>query len=324
MAQFGRVLWRGEARGARVTLSTRSGNTETPDTTWSAWEGGATPAEGRRIASPPARYLQWRMELSSGEPRIESVEAAWREQNLPPRIEDLVVAPQGLGFREGDLLPRTEPITQNLPGGQKVEYSINPAAGPAGMRALPAWARGLRTVQWKGSDPNGDPLKYRVEVRAEPAGDWIQLEDDLEGTAFTWDTQALPDGRYRLRITATDAAGNAVGEERTAEAVSEPFGIDNSPPAVTALDVRPDGQGVRLTARAEDRGSTLSRFEVSIDDGAWRAVSPDGGLADDRELSIRARLDNVKPGEHTVSVRAIDLAGNTATRAAQVRVSAGR
>jgi hypothetical protein len=264
------------------------------------------------------------MTLVGGEPRIESVDAAWREQNLPPRIEDVVVAPQGQGFREGDLMPRTEPVTQTLAGGQKVEYSINPSGGNAAMRALPNFARGLRTVQWKGSDPNGDPLRYRVDVRTEPSGEWMKIDDELEGSAFTWDTQALPDGRYRLRVTVTDALGNAIGEERSSEAVSEPFGVDNSPPTVVSLEAAGETKAIRVTARALDAGSPLSRVEVSVDDGNWRIVSPEGGLADDRELSIRARLPDVAPGPHTISVRAVDLAGNAATRAVQVKVPAGR
>lgn len=324
MVRFGRIRWHGDPHGSRVEIETRSGNTETPDTTWSAWHGAATGHEGRRVDSPAARYLQWRVALSGGEPRIESVDVAWREQNLPPRIDEVLVAPQGQGFREGDLMPRTDPVTQTLPGGQKVEYSINPSTGPSSLRALPTWARGLRTVQWKASDPNGDPLRYRVDVRREPSGDWMKIDENLDGTAFTWDTQALPDGRYRLRIIVTDEPGNAVGEERTAEATSEPFAVDNSPPSVTALEARGEGEGIHVIARAEDAAGVLSRMEVAIDDGKWRIVSPEGGLADDRELSIRTRLPDIKPGAHTVSVRAVDLAGNAATRAVQVKVLGGR
>ena len=31
------------------------------------------------------------------------MEAAWREENLPPRIEEVTVAPQGQSFRDGEL-----------------------------------------------------------------------------------------------------------------------------------------------------------------------------------------------------------------------------
>ena len=217
-ARFGRIRWRGEPRASHVEIHTRSGNTDDPDTTWSEWKGGAAEPEGLRIASPAARYLQWKIVLAGGNPRIESVEAAWREENLAPHIDDLVVAPQGQGFREGELLPRSESVTQSLPGGQKVEYSLNPTPTPLVLRSLPMWARGIRTVQWKGSDPNGDPLHYRIDVRTEAGGPWIKVAENLDTPTYSWDTNGLPDGRYRLRVTAADEQSNAVGEERTDEA----------------------------------------------------------------------------------------------------------
>ena len=43
-----------------VQSVTRSGNTATPDETWSAWSKPYSNADGEQIASPNARYLQWR------------------------------------------------------------------------------------------------------------------------------------------------------------------------------------------------------------------------------------------------------------------------
>jgi hypothetical protein len=68
----------------------------------------------------------------------------------------------------------------------------------------------------------------------------------------------------------------------------------------------------------------LTRVEASIDDGDWQTVTPDGGLADDRALTFRARLPEVKPGAHTVAIRVVDLAGNVASRAVHVSVPAKR
>src|SRR5204862_188463 len=82
-----------------------------------------------------------------------------------PRIEELTVAPQGQGFREGEMSARTETVTQTLAAGQKVEYSAT-IGGARPVRELPLWARGLRTLSWRGVDPNGDPLRYKVAVRA--------------------------------------------------------------------------------------------------------------------------------------------------------------
>ena len=324
IARFGRVRWHGAAGGGRVELFTRSGNSDPPDTTWSRWEGGASGADGRRSASPQARFFQWKVELAGGDPRVESVETAWREQNLPPRVEELVVAPQAHAFREGELTPRAEAITQTLPGGQKVEYSLQPPASPRSLRELPMWARGLRTVQWRGADPNGDALRYRVDVREEGQNAWIEVGKDLEASSFTWDTNGLPDGRFRLRVTVTDAASNAVGEERTESVMSEPFTVDNTPPALTALEARGVEGGVEVSGSAEDSRSPIGRVEVSVDDTDWRAITPASGMSDERELSFRARIPNLAPGDHTVAVRVVDLAGNSALRSTRVASPARR
>ena len=54
-ATFGRLAWRAEGQ---VELETRSGNTETPDATWSAWSKPLT--EPGDVSSPPGRYAQMR------------------------------------------------------------------------------------------------------------------------------------------------------------------------------------------------------------------------------------------------------------------------
>lgn len=315
-ARFGRLRWNGSGP---LRFATRSGNSETPDTTWSRWQPVDGGDDGGRVASPAARYLQWRVTLGGGESRVSDVAIAWREPNLAPRIEDVSVAPQGQGFREGELGARTEAITQTLPGGQKIEYSATMSANKP-VRELPLWARGLRSLSWKASDPNGDPLKFRVEVRREDGGEWVEIGKDLDASMFTWNTNSLPDGRYRLRVTASDAAANPIGEERSAEITSEPFGVDNTAPEIVELA----GEGARIRGRAVDAVSPVVRLEVAVDDGEWRAVSPEGGIGDSRTARFEFTLPGLAPGEHLVSVRAIDLAGNSVTRAIAVKVSAGR
>lgn len=319
-ARFGRVAWRGHLGGGAVEVFTRSGNTDPPDTTWSPWK--TTPKDAPSVA-PAARYLQWKLALSGGDPRVDAVEAAWRERNLAPRIEDVAVAPQGIGFREGQLQPRTDPVTQALPGGQRVEYSMSGSPQKT-LRELPAWARGLRTLQWKASDPNGDEMRYRADLSIEGQDVWTKLGEDLEATSFTWDSRGQPDGRYRIRVRATDAPGNAVGEALVAEAVSEPFTVDNTAPVVTALDLRPEPGAIAVTGRAADGQSLLSRIEIEIDDEDWRMLSPEGGLSDASDLSFSVRLPEVATGEHSVAIRAVDQAGNSVTRSARVRVPAKR
>ena len=65
VATWGAIRWRATGRAGQVQIVTRSGNTATPDETWSAWSNAYTNADGERIGSPNARYLQWRATLTS-------------------------------------------------------------------------------------------------------------------------------------------------------------------------------------------------------------------------------------------------------------------
>jgi hypothetical protein len=316
-ARFGRV--RAVGSGS-YSFSTRTGNGDTPDTTWSHWQ--AVAGDGA-VASPPGRFLQWKVRAGSADARVDEVSVSWRETNQAPRVEDLSVAPQGQAFREGDMSQRTESITQTLVGGQKVEYSAT-IGGTRPLREMPLWARGMRTLSWRGVDPNGDALRFKVAVRAEAAGDWIEIAKDLEVSVLTWNTNTLSDGRYRVKVIASDAEGNAVGEALTAEAVSEPFSIDNTPPQVSALEAKVEAAGVAVSGAAADGEGWLQRLDLSTDDGAWHSLAPDGGLSDAPRLTFHALLKELTPGPHLVSVRAVDAAGNAATRAVRVVVAGGK
>ena len=146
------------------------------------------------------------------------------------------------------------------------------------------------------------------------------MTDKADDNAFTWDTNSLPDGRYRLRVTASDSPSNAVGEELAAIDETAAFTVDNTPPRVTALNAVGERGAVRIEAEAEDEGSVLSELDVAIDDEDWRPVTPDGGLTDSPHARLHAFLPDIAPGEHTLSVRAVDLAGNSTTRGARVTV----
>ena len=71
--------------GTEVTFETRSGNSATPDGSWSGWEAVGS---GGAIASPSGRYIQYRANLSSTDasvsPTIEQVTIIYRRDATPP------------------------------------------------------------------------------------------------------------------------------------------------------------------------------------------------------------------------------------------------
>ena len=103
IATWGTLSWRGTASGGnRIELFTRSGNTATPDETWSAWSAAYTNAEGSPITSPKTRYLQWRAVLTGtgDSPVLTSVTAAYLQRNLRPQVRSVTVHPPGIVFQK--------------------------------------------------------------------------------------------------------------------------------------------------------------------------------------------------------------------------------
>jgi hypothetical protein len=63
LAIWGTASWTANVpSGTTLVVETRSGNTATPDNTWSAW---AAVLSGQTVASPSARFLQYRVKLTS-------------------------------------------------------------------------------------------------------------------------------------------------------------------------------------------------------------------------------------------------------------------
>ncbi|HTA19522.1 MAG TPA: hypothetical protein VK989_09530, partial [Polyangia bacterium] len=89
-AQFGLLRWHGN-KG--VTIETRSGITAKPDEAWSAFQrlGDARASEGGgagQVASPAARYVQYRVTLAGDGARLGDVTLAYLPQNQRARVTE--------------------------------------------------------------------------------------------------------------------------------------------------------------------------------------------------------------------------------------------
>ena len=62
-ARWGRLHWTGDMANGSVAFRTRTGNNLRPDATWSDWSPPEK-ANDAQIASPNARYVQWRAEFA--------------------------------------------------------------------------------------------------------------------------------------------------------------------------------------------------------------------------------------------------------------------
>ncbi|MFH1502231.1 MAG: hypothetical protein ABIG03_04215 [Candidatus Eisenbacteria bacterium] len=310
-AFWGELSWKADVpAGAGVVLSTRSGNTDVPGDAWSEWAPVRGSGEGR-IESPPARRLQWKAELAGGRggsPVLRSVEAAYVRENLPPRVGPVVVYEPGEIATNGGGLPSQ--ASQTLPSGVEVSYSLDAQGGRTD--GVPALLRGVRTAEWDALDPNGDALEFEVWMRSDEESDWKLVADGLDRTLHTWDSTSMPDGRYGLRVVASDRPGNPSGGAASAEAASSPFVVDNSPPAFGEIDVTADGTAVRVRGEVADDWTQIRRVEVALDYGEWEEAGPSDGSYDSKSEGFEASVEAPPDGERAVAVRAVDRAGNVA------------
>ena len=325
VASWGAIRWRASARPGQVQITTRSGNTATPDETWSSWSKPYANAAGEQIVSPNARYLQWRAAMSgeagSG-PVLTSVTAAYLPRNLRPEVLSITVHPAGAVFQRpfstGELeIAGLEENTSD--GRQPTQSSLSgtgvsqPSAPPLGRRI---YQKGLQTFVWKAEDQNDDRLQYDAFYRREGETAWKALKRGVWDPITVWDTTSVPDGTYFVKIAASDAPANSPGNALVGELESAAFDIDNSPPRI---DIQPLRAGSRtVTFAIQDDHSPVQRVEFSLDASRWRTVYPKDGIPDSRREEFEIPLEEAETGR-SVIIRATDAMNNVATAVSDVK-----
>ncbi len=318
VAAWGRVRWEGDAPdGTGVRLETRSGNTSAPDTTWGEWTPAGTGAPGAPIRSESARFLQIRLTLVGRDdtsPEIEALSAAYLERNLRPQVSSITVHPPGHVFQK-PITVSTEPEVLGLEPdtlGERDGDRRPPDAPSVTAFSRALHRRGLRTFVWNAEDENRDVLVYDVQYRALRDDQWRVLRKGLTEPVLAWDTTAIPDGRYVVRVTASDAPDNPPALALTGHKDSVSFEVDNAPPTLVASFVSGSTDRVRATAR--DAGSRIQRLEFSVDAGRWQQVYPLDGINDSSEESYEFAIPSTGGvGPHVVVLRVFDRLGNVAT-----------
>jgi sugar lactone lactonase YvrE len=313
VASWGTISWRGQTSGGRIEISTRTGNTATPDDTWSDWSAPYANADGDTIVSPKARYLQWRAVLvgarGDSSPVLTSVTTAYLPRNLRPDVESITVHPAGTVFQKPFSTGEFEIAGyEDAPDERRQLAAAQSGQGPAPMLGRRMYQKGLQTFVWKAEDPNDDRLQYDILYRREGDTAWKALKRGLSDPIVVWDTTSVPDGTYVIKIAASDAASNSPGTALTGERESTSFEIDNTPPRIALGGAAREG---RIAFTVRDDHSPVQRVEYSLEGERWRVVYPTDGIPDSRVEQFEIDLGG-NPGG-TVTIRATDAMNNTAT-----------
>lgn len=309
-SKFGNYRIEGRNLGTdSVSIAFRSGNTKTPDATWSAWSAPKPALEGN-VPAPAGRYIQWKVNMPKAAPdaAIDSVSVAFMNRNMAPKIEAVSVQDPAVVY-----------ITSAYPSAPQVVEATNPdeygifTSLDAPRDRMPAeqgkrmYRKGFRTVAWRAQDENSDSLRYSLYFRAKGAAKWLRLRENIEETQLNFDTSQLPDGRYELKLTVSDATDNPESPlSDTREGVE--FQVDNTAPKIAVTNGGDD-----VIVRITDELSPVGRVEYSTDAEKWIRVTPADGIADSREETFRLKRTDVD-GKFVV-VRAVDGYYNVATQA---------
>jgi len=314
---WGRVT--SEPAGSGMSFETRSGNLDRPQQNWSPWEK----LNSGRIASPAARFLEYKATLT-GAAEIAEVNTAYQMKNVAPVIQEVESTPENYKF-PGPAAVASSSTSLNyaaslsLPPIGRHSSSSN-AASAAGAASSPtmSWAKGFIGVRWLASDDNGDSLIYTAEIRGVNETAWKPLHDKILENYLSWDATAYPDGKYIVRITASDSPSNPPDQALTSSRETDPFLIDNTPPAITGVTGTATGSKIEIRFHAKDALSTLGKAEYSINGGDWTVVEPTTRLTDSMELDYRVTVDR-SAGETTIAVRVSDEFDNQAVAKTVVR-----
>jgi len=337
-SQWGRLTWWGEngSSQGQAQLFLRTGNTSNPEQNWSAWNGPFGHAQGAPAAVPAARFAQWKAVFkapptSAAEtPSIGWVSLAYLPKNVAPVVDAVVLQEPGIRAQgpnvqmpAGAAQPVQLRVPQNLPGqGPSVQ---RPAQIPRYEIPPQGYAqRGFQTALWAARDDNDDDLRYAVFYRGENEKSWKALAKDHEQKYHSWETGAMPDGAYYLKVVASDAVSNPAGEGLTGERASDRFEVDNTPPAVAGLRAEAGNPEARIEFQASDSYSAIAKAEYSLDASDWTLIMPEGRLSDSLQEKYSILLRELAPGEHTVAVRVYDQFENTTSAKVTFVVEASR
>jgi len=313
-ATWGKIHITSELHGGTIGVETRSGNVNHPESNWTPWSKVEVSELGGQIHSQPARFLQYRLTFNKStagqSPEFSVIDIAFLPKNVAPKVQQIEIAPYNYRL---------------APSNQSLERSVQPSGSPASLilpavgqkRSTPAalevsggatltYTKGFLTARWNASDPNGDQLIYKVEIRSENDQVWRTLKDKLLDRYYSFDAASFPDGKYVVKVTASDSPANILNASLTGSLESESFVIDNTPPVIVLDSV--SRNTVKFTAK--DTLTWIDKAEYSVDGGDWQALVPDNLVTDSQVLSYTIA---VKEGQ-LVSIRVYDENDNVSSK----------
>jgi hypothetical protein len=316
LTTWGNLSWMGSGG---VTVATRTGNTALPDSTWSEWSEPLKAAPAK-VTSPRARFIQMRARLAAAsDPMLNSLSLYYQMQNQKPEVSSIEVGDSSKPSKEKSKNESSTDQKADDDTSETISAIRRTASAPKTEEAHPKTATPIKEIHWHASDKDGDTLVYRLYYQAQGDDAWVPafLDKPLHKAEYSWDTESIPDGWYRIKVVASDEESNPVGESLTDEKISDLVKVDNTRPQVLQLSYDPASGS--LKGIAHDNLSLIVYLEYSVDGAEWKFFAPKNGVFDDREEPFDVKVGSLASGPHFIAVRATDEEGNIGVEKVSVR-----
>lgn len=290
ISEWGKLITEAEIpSGTSIKWQTRSGNSENPDETWSEFHSLTTNGD---IQSPSARFLQWKAIFNSNQnqtPILSAVKISYLSTNLAPVVYSVEINQDG----------------------EESDEIIKPAG--------PSLRRQDRKIFWTAFDPNGDSMRFSLYYKGIEEKEWKLLSSDLKEKSYILDSEMLPDGKYQVKVVASDKPSQPFGAELSGERISDWFEIDNTSPQVIDIKAEPKQKKYSITFSVTDQSSIIKNCEYSFNASKWQALSPKDKIFDTKSEAFSFEIE-LGAGENTIVIRAYDAFKNIGSGKIVVRV----
>jgi hypothetical protein len=290
-AQWGKLQLEADIpRGCTVKMACRSGNVkDVNDPSFSEWTEPVEVDGPTQLDCPLGRFCQYKLILES------------LDGDTSPVIREIAVA-----STVPNLAPKVKTVTVTRVSG--------------------AGKEGTFKIGYSTKDDNSDKLIYTIEIRKIDGKSWIELEEDHEAASFDWDGKTVEDGRYEIRITASDERSNTTSTALTGSRISDPIVVDNTGPVVkniTSTAQKDNGHHRIFEIRVQDELSAIDKLEYTIDSNdEWMGTVPDDLVYDtlDERFTIEIDAEELSEGEHILTIKVSDAVGNTTYKMVEMNI----
>ncbi|MFQ5713072.1 MAG: hypothetical protein ACE5GU_03475 [Candidatus Scalinduaceae bacterium] len=317
ISSWGCISWEGKTPSqTEIRLSTRSGNSKKPDSTWSDWSEEYE-RSGEKTKSPPARFIQYRVTLTTNDsitaPILDNASIAYLPQNQPPLIKSITISSPRDSSREKTDANNNSKIYKTPSYPKKNESNFGLSIHEP-----------KKLINWEASDPNNDRLRFDLEYKGIEENKWNELRRNIkEEKIYHWNTNRIPDGYYQVKVIASDVLDNPMELALKEEKASNAFLVDNTRPIIsdlkTIMEADPSerlGRAGRarntliISGIARDEMCNITEIQYSVDSGDWNPVFPADKIFDSKEESFLLKIPYVSSEEHAIVINAIDAEGN--------------